>query len=103
VIKGLDMIAVAAKELSVLETYRDISRSSTDRHASAGRPGDERHRSEDRPAAPARPGASVGPRDAAADRAARIAEIRRQIAEGTYETDGKLDRAVNGLLSDLGS
>ena len=89
----------------MLETYRDISRPSTDRHdasaANPGRPSAERFRGEDRSSA-TRPGASVGPRDVTSDRAARIAEIRRQIADGTYETDGKLDRAVHGLLDDLG-
>lgn len=88
----------------MLETYRDISRPSTDRHdasATTGRPGADRFRGEDRSPA-ARPGANVGPRDVQSERAARIAEIRRQIADGTYETDGKLDRAVHGLLDDLG-
>lgn len=38
-----------------------------------------------------------------ADRQARIAEIRRQIAAGTYETPAKLDRAVEALLDRLNS
>ena len=69
---------------------------------SADRPGGDRRRGEDRSTPMTRPGANVGPWDASSDRAARIAEIRRQIAEGTYETDAKLDRAVSGLLGDLG-
>jgi hypothetical protein len=32
------------------------------------------------------------------DRQARIAEIRRQIAEGTYETPAKIEAAVEKLL-----
>lgn len=34
-------------------------------------------------------------------RAARIAEIRAQIANGTYETQEKLDATVNRLLDEL--
>jgi anti-sigma28 factor (negative regulator of flagellin synthesis) len=38
-----------------------------------------------------------------AQRAARIAAIRAQIAQGTYETADKLDRAVDALLDRLAS
>ena len=89
----------------MLETFRETPRSQADRHAApmggGDRPGPERYRGEDRSVTAARPGASIGPREVTPDRAARIAEIRRQIADGTYETDGKIDRAVHGLLDDL--
>ena len=35
------------------------------------------------------------------ERAVRVAEIRRQIADGTYETPEKLSAAVNALLDKL--
>lgn len=44
----------------------------------------------------------------AADRAAqpiradRVAEIKAQIAEGSYETDAKLDAALDRLLDEIG-
>lgn len=38
-----------------------------------------------------------------AGREARIAEIRRQIAAGAYETPERLDRAVDALLDRLNS
>jgi anti-sigma28 factor (negative regulator of flagellin synthesis) len=31
-----------------------------------------------------------------------VARIRSEIASGTYVTDEKIDRALNGLLTDLG-
>lgn len=34
-------------------------------------------------------------------RAARVAEIKAQIAEGTYETNEKLDVAVNRMINEL--
>ena len=37
----------------------------------------------------------------AADRQARLAEIRRQIAAGTYATHERLDAAVDALLEEL--
>lgn len=89
----------------MLETFRETPRSQADRHTAtsggADRPGQERYRGEDRSVTTSRPGACVGPREVTPDRASRIAEIRRQIADGTYETDGKIDRAVHGLLADL--
>lgn len=36
-----------------------------------------------------------------ADRSARIAEIRRQIAAGVYETPEKLEQAVERMLGSL--
>jgi hypothetical protein len=36
-----------------------------------------------------------------ADRSARIAEIRRQIAAGEYETPEKLEQAVERMLDSL--
>jgi len=81
------LIAVAAKELFVLETFRETPRSQADRHTAtsggADRPGQERYRGEDRSVTTSRPGACVGPREVTPDRASRIAEIRRQIADGT--------------------
>ncbi|MBI2826395.1 MAG: hypothetical protein HYX69_17095 [Planctomycetia bacterium] len=41
------------------------------------------------------------PADEARDRAAHLAEIRRQIAAGTYETPERLSAAVDALLEDL--
>ena len=35
------------------------------------------------------------------DRQARLAEIRRQIAEGTYETPEKISAAVEKMLESL--
>jgi anti-sigma28 factor (negative regulator of flagellin synthesis) len=35
------------------------------------------------------------------ERAVRVAEIRRQIADGTYETPEKLSAAVDALLDKL--
>lgn len=32
----------------------------------------------------------------------RVAQIKAQIAEGTYETDAKLDAALNRLLDEIG-
>ncbi|MFK7961883.1 MAG: flagellar biosynthesis anti-sigma factor FlgM [Phycisphaerales bacterium] len=60
----------------------------------------------DRPSYPDRPssdppGARVGPRESPTDRADRIERIKRQIATGTYETEQKLDRVINGLIGDL--
>ena len=40
-------------------------------------------------------------RNDADQRAAKIAAIRRAIAEGTYETADKLDAAVDALVADL--
>jgi hypothetical protein len=37
----------------------------------------------------------------ASDRPARIAEIRRQIAAGVYETPEKLEQAIDALLDRL--
>jgi hypothetical protein len=34
-------------------------------------------------------------------RAARVADLRRQIAAGVYATDTKLSAAVDGLLDDV--
>ena len=41
------------------------------------------------------------PAEKSSDRAARLAEIRRQIAAGTYETPERLSAAVDALLEDL--
>lgn len=35
-------------------------------------------------------------------RTRRVQRIRRQIAEGTYETDAKLEAVIPGLIGDLG-
>lgn len=35
-------------------------------------------------------------------RQALINEVRQAIADGTYETDGKLNEALEGLMEDLG-
>ncbi len=37
----------------------------------------------------------------AAEREAHLAEIRRQIVDGTYETPERLEAAVNALLDEL--
>ena len=41
-------------------------------------------------------------RDAAPIRLDRVADIRAQIADGTYDTTDKLDLAVDRLLNELG-
>lgn len=41
------------------------------------------------------------PESDAAVRQAKVAEIRRQIAAGTYETPEKLDRALDAFLDRL--
>ena len=38
---------------------------------------------------------------AAGEREAHLAEIRRQIADGTYETPERLEAAVDALLDEL--
>ena len=35
-------------------------------------------------------------------RADKVAEVKAQIANGTYDEEGKLDGALDGLLDDLG-
>lgn len=40
--------------------------------------------------------------DAGEIRTGRVAEIRAQIANGTYETQAKLDAAVSNLLDEIG-
>ena len=40
--------------------------------------------------------------DIPAIRADRVASIRASIANGTYETSGKLDAALNNLLDEIG-
>lgn len=40
--------------------------------------------------------------DGAVSRAGRIAEISQQIADGTYETPGKVAAAVDRLLDEIG-
>jgi hypothetical protein len=39
--------------------------------------------------------------ETAADRQARLAEIRRQIEAGTYETPERLSAAIDALLEDF--
>jgi negative regulator of flagellin synthesis FlgM len=41
-------------------------------------------------------------RDIPGIRAERVAEIRAQIAEGTYDTDAKLEAALDRLLDEMG-
>lgn len=42
-----------------------------------------------------------GPLQPAGDRAELVERVRRQIADGSYETDGKLDEAVGRLIEDM--
>ncbi len=41
-------------------------------------------------------------RDIPGVRAERVAQIRAQIAEGTYDTDAKLEAALDQLLNEIG-
>ena len=54
----------------------------------------------DRPPA-ANAGATAPDEPADPARAARLAEVRRQIAAGTYDTPGRFDAALDGLLADV--
>jgi Anti-sigma-28 factor, FlgM len=44
---------------------------------------------------------SNGPLQSTGDRAELVERIRRQIADGSYETDCKLDEAVGRLIEDM--